>query len=250
MKPTGNLIILSGPSCVGKGPLCNAVQKFYPELYGNLYRLVLYNSRDRRPGEREGVDYYFRTREEMEAMKDLDNFVLMEVRGDLQGLDTGQLLQVLKDGQDVLFEGNPFIPRALWDLPQMSEVPMMKVFLSPVSRAEILWLKSQNADIHGTVVDAMRRKLLRRTQRQKGIISMKDLENIRQRRQSAPVELSLAWHFDWVISNHDGEDSENWTAFEYPVGDAFSTLQAFVSILQGQEPSCRGERWEADLWPE
>ncbi|KUG02468.1 guanylate kinase [hydrocarbon metagenome] len=248
MEPIGRLVVLSGPSCVGKGPLCNALQTFYPELYGNLHRLVLYNSRDPRPGERDGIDYHFRSREEIIQMKNRDDFILLEVRGDLQGLDVGELLSILRQGQDVLFEGNPFIPRALWTSPQMSEIPMLKVFLSPVSRREILWLKSHDADLPGVVSDAMRRKLLRRTQRQKGILSYQDLENIKQRSNSAPDELRLACQFDWVIPNHDGEDSENWTAFKYPVGDAFRALQTFVSILQGEEPFCWGERWEQELF--
>ncbi len=249
MKPIGKLIMLSGPSCVGKGPLCSALQTFYPELYSNMHRLVLYNSRDRRPGEREGIDYHFRSRPEMEKMRDKENFILLDVRGDLQGLDIEQLRYILEQGQDVLFEGNPFIPRALWDSPQMSEVPMLKIFLSPISKSEILWLRSQNADIAAIIVDVMRRKLLRRTQRQKGIMSFKDLENIKQRSNSAPEELRLACYFDWVIPNHDGEDSENWTAFDYPVGDAFMALQTFAAILQGEQPVCWGEHWEEDLWP-
>ncbi len=248
MEPIGRLVMLSGPSCVGKGPLCNALRTFYPQLYGSMHRLVLYNSRAPRPGESESIDYYFRSRDEIIQLGNRDNFILLDVRGDLQGLDVNELLRILRQGQDVLMEGNPFIPQALWNSPQMSEVPMLKVFLSPVSRDEILWLKSQDADIPGIVADAMRRKLLRRTQRQKGILSFKDLENIRQRSNSAPDELRLAYHFDWVIPNHDGEDSENWTAFKYPVGDAFMSLQSFASILQGEEPGCWGERWGPDLF--
>ncbi len=58
----GQLVILAGPSCVGKGPLHAALGKFYPEVAARLRKMVLYNSRAPRPGEREGVDYYFRTR--------------------------------------------------------------------------------------------------------------------------------------------------------------------------------------------
>jgi guanylate kinase len=249
MKTKGRLIILSGPSCVGKGSLCQALETFYPDLYYNMQRLVLYNSRDKRPGEREGVDYYFRSREQMESMRKGENFILLNVRGDLQGLDLQELLQLLDKGKDVLFEGNPFIPQALWNNPALSSIIMQKVFLSPISREEILWLKARKADPGRMVVDVMRRKLLRRTQRQKGILSMKELENIEERCKSAPEELRLAFCFDWVIPNHDGEDSENWNLFGYPIGDAFKSLQAFVLILQGQNPSAYAEKWEKELWP-
>ncbi len=243
MPIKGRLIILSGPSCVGKGPLCHALQTFYPELYDNMHRLVLYNSRDKRPGEKEGVDYYFRSREQMEKMQEGQDFILLNVRGDWQGLEVEQLLKLLRQGQDVLFEGNPFIPQALWKLPAFSLIPMLKIFLSPLSRGEILWLKAQNVDMGQMVMDIMRRKLLRRTQKQKSLLSLKDLENIEERCQSAPEELSLAPSFDWVIPNHDGEDSENWTAFGYPIGDAFKALEAFALILQGQDPSGLAEKW-------
>jgi guanylate kinase len=98
------------------------------------------------------------------------------------------------------------------------------------------------------VTDVMRRKLLRRTQRQKGILSLNDLENIERRAASAYVELKEAPHFDHVIPNHDGEDSENWDAFYYPVGDARKVLLAFADLLSGNVPSC-AEKWDMDLLP-
>jgi guanylate kinase len=65
----GRLVILSGPSCVGKSPLVKALAKFYPELQKTLQPLVLYNSRAARPGEIDGVDYHFRSREQVEKLK-------------------------------------------------------------------------------------------------------------------------------------------------------------------------------------
>jgi guanylate kinase len=92
----------------------------------------------------------------------------------------------------------------------------------------------------------MRRKLLRRTQRQKGILSLKELENIERRAASAHTELKEAPYFDYIIPNHDGEDSENWDAFYYPVGDARRALLAFADLVSGKVPSC-AEKWEADV---
>ena len=65
----GRLVILSGPSCVGKSPLRHALAKFYPEVWGRLQKLVLFNSRAPRPGEREGVDYHFRSRTQIEDLR-------------------------------------------------------------------------------------------------------------------------------------------------------------------------------------
>ncbi|HWP96871.1 MAG TPA: hypothetical protein VN426_08460 [Syntrophomonadaceae bacterium] len=242
----GRFIMLSGPSCVGKGPLCQALKNFYPDLEQTLHKLVLYNSRPPRPGEREGVDYYFRSREEMEALGGKENFVLLDVRGDLQGLDLDGLTSMLQRGENVFFEGNPFVPEALWELPELDLVPMLRIFLSPLSRAEVIWLKEQSVDLEQMVIDIMRRKLLRRTNKQKGILSLPDLENIEKRAKSAAIELGLAWQFDWVIPNHDGEDSENWNAFYYPVGDAWEALQYLASLLQHGHAE-GAERWERDL---
>ena len=94
----------------------------------------------------------------------------------------------------------------------------------------------------------MRRKLLRRTRRQKGELSDKDLENIERRAGSAYTELQEAWHFDHVIPNHDGEDSDNWDAFYYPLGEARNSMNAFVALLQGQLPA-GVEKWDARLLP-
>ncbi len=249
MISAGRLIMLSGPSCVGKGPLCQALKMFFPEMEQNLQKLVLYNSRRPRPGEIEGVDYYFRSREEIQSLGECEGFIILDVRGDLQGLNLAELRAILQSGRDAFFEGNPFVPQAIWSLPEMAEVPMLKVFLSPLSRHEIIWLTEQGASLPDLLTEMMRRKLLRRTKRQKGLLSLQDLVNIDQRASSAPLELQLAWQFDWVIPNHDGEDHENWTSFYYPAGDALKSLLCFAAILSGQEAPA-AEQWERHLWPE
>jgi guanylate kinase len=75
--------------------------------------------------------------------------------------------------------------------------------------------------------------LLRRTRRQKGELSLPDLQNIEARAGSAYRELQEAWHFQHVIPNHDGEDSEHWDAFYYPIGDARRALEAVAALLRG-----------------
>ena len=98
------------------------------------------------------------------------------------------------------------------------------------------------------VTDVMRRKLLRRAQRQKTQLSLKDLEEIERRAGSAYRELKEAHHFEYVIPNHDGEDSDIWEAFYHPLGDARRALLAVVAFLRGEGP--KGvEKWEKDLLP-
>ena len=245
---TGRLVILSGPSCVGKSPLAKTLTKFYPELRKTLQPLVLYNSRDARPGEVDGVDYHFRSREQIENLKVQHHFAVLDVRGDLQALDLQELSASLAKG-DVFFEGNPFVGRALQTSPALADVTRLSVFMSPLSRNEILFLKTKpSVSLPDLVTDVMRRKLLRRTRRQKDELSLRDLENIEKRAASAYRELQEAHFFQHVIPNQDGEDSENWDAFYYPLGNARVALLAFVSLLAGETPPVV-EHWEENLIP-
>jgi guanylate kinase len=242
--------MLSGPSCVGKGPLYSALRKFYPDLAGRLKQVVLYNSRDPRPGEQEGVDYYFRPREEIEELAKKPGFTSAIVRGDLQAIEVAGIKTILDRDKDAFFEGNPFIPAKLAELTELREIPTLKVFLSPLAREEILFFNDplQRTSLEKLLPDIMRRKLLRRAKRQKINLSLKDLENIEKRVASAIVELREAWKFDYVIPNHDGEDSEHWDAFYYPIGDARKALVIFAALLRGETPP-DVEHWEKDLVP-
>ena len=247
---SGKLIILSGPSCVGKSPLSTALGRFFPEIKKSLKPLVLYNDRSPRPGEKEGIDYYFRTRQQIESLKNSNKYIVLEVRGDLQALDIQELRDSLRES-DVFFEGNPFVGSILLELAQSQNIPNLNMFMTPVSKEEILFLKDSDSNIalQDLVTDIMRRKLLRRTKKQKSILSLKDLENIEKRASSAFRELGMAWQFSYVIPNHDGEDSENWDAFYYPLGDALRSLQSFVSLYRNEKTD-HVETWEKELLPD
>jgi guanylate kinase len=243
----GRLVILCGPSCVGKTPLTKALSKFHPKLYAGLHRLALYNSRRPRPGEMDGVDYHFRTREQVESLRADSRYAVIEARSDLQAVDV-QELESLLAGSDVLFEGNPYVGRALQTHARLESVRRLSIFVSPLSREEIAYLKApeRNGSLQEFVADVMRQKLLRRTSRHQGILSGADLSEIEKRAGSAYRELQEAWHFDHVIVNHDGEDSDNWNAFYYLIGDARKALENFVALLKG-EVAAGVEKWEEGL---
>jgi len=246
---TGRLVILSGPSCVGKTPLYKSLSKFYPELSAQLHKLVLVNSRAPRPGERDGADFHFRTRAQVEALRTDPRYAVLEARDDLQALDLQELDSLLQSG-DVFFEGNSNVARALQTHPRLTGVNRMSIFVSPLSQEEIIYLKApeRNILLPELLTDIMRRKLLRRTRRQKGELSANDLKDIESRAPSAYREMQEAWHFEYVIPNHDGEDSDNWEAFYYPLGDARKTLDAFAALLKGVVPP-NVEKWEEHLLP-
>lgn len=63
-KEKGILFILSGPSGVGKG----TVRKQLFKEATDLKYSVSMTTREKRPGEQEGVDYFFKTKEEFERL--------------------------------------------------------------------------------------------------------------------------------------------------------------------------------------
>jgi guanylate kinase len=241
------LIILTGPSCIGKSPLDKALKQFYPEIRENMQKLVLFNDRSPRPGEMEGIDYYFRKKEEIEAFRLVGNYIVMGVRGDLQALNLKELSSMLMKN-NVFFEGNPYVAEILQTHPQLKDYPKLSVFLSPLSKEEIEYFKdpSRNVKLPDIITEIMRRKQLRRKTRLKVELSIRDLDDVETRASSAYREMKMAWQFDYVLPNHDGEDSDNWEVFYYPVGDARKTMLNFVALLQGKEAE-GVEKWDKDF---
>ena len=243
----GRLIIIAGPSGVGKSPLYKALRKFYPEISNSLHRLVPHTSRPPRPDEVHGIDYHFNSAEKLQALRSDPAYLVTRVRGDLQALDIKQLIKDLKKN-DVIFEGNTLIGRALQVHEELEEVRRLSVFIAPLSAEEIKQFKKPESGVqlNDLVREVLRRKLLRRTERQKGVVSLADLQNIELRVSEAWDELKLAHHFDWVLPNHDGEDSDHWEAFYQPLGEARRTLQDLVNLLQGKK-AVHAERWKPGL---
>ena len=55
----GKLVVISGPSGVGKGTVINLLKEIYEEKNDKLYLSVSCTTRSPREGEIEGVSYYF-----------------------------------------------------------------------------------------------------------------------------------------------------------------------------------------------
>jgi len=241
------LIILTGPSCIGKSPLEKALAKLYPELRQTLHKLILFNDRPPRPGEKDGQDYHFRTTQELNQLSRDPGYLVMDVRGDLQALEMAYLKDIL-NSKNAFFEGNPYVAANLLNHSLLHDIPKMSIYLSPLSKAEIMELKDpeRKVNLEHFVTEVMRRKQIRRKTRQKVEMSQNDLQDVEKRASSAYRELKMAWQFEYVIPNHDGEDSDNWEMFYYPVGDARKTLLAFVEFLKGKVPDI-AEQWDKEL---
>jgi len=244
---TGTLVLLSGPSCVGKTPLVIALNKFYPDLGREYDPLVIYNSREARPGEKDCVDYHFLTEAQIESLKSNDQYIVIKARNDLQAIDLNELRKNLDTG-NVIYEGNPVVARLLLSHPDLKAIKKLSIFMSPLSRSEIkeYQLRSQDSAIEKYLTQIMKEKILRRAQSHKTELTGEYLADVELRASSAYAELKEAHYYDYVIPNHDGEDSDHWKGSEYPIGDAKKALDAFVHLVQTKESSI-AENWEADL---
>lgn len=95
------MIVLSGPSGVGKGTVCAALRKVAPEL---VYS-VSATTRSARQGEVEGVNYFFKTREQFQQMIDSDDMLeWAEYVGNMYGTPRRFVEETLRTGKDVILE--------------------------------------------------------------------------------------------------------------------------------------------------
>lgn len=93
------LIVISGPSGVGK----DSVLERMKERDLPFHFVVTATTRPKRPGEVDGVDYYFVTHDEFAEM--IEQGELLEyaiVYNDYKGIPKGQVRQALASGRDVM----------------------------------------------------------------------------------------------------------------------------------------------------
>ncbi|HBW36285.1 guanylate kinase [Desulfosporosinus sp. BICA1-9] len=100
-KGHGLLIILSGPSGAGKGTLCQELLRQVP----NLKYSVSMTTRSPRPGEVEGIHYFFRPQTEFEALIAVDELLEWASFCDnYYGTPRFAVEQAIQEGQDVILE--------------------------------------------------------------------------------------------------------------------------------------------------
>ncbi len=101
-KKNGELIIISGTTCAGKG----TVVKKLVEKNPNLKVSISYTSREKRDGEIEGKDYYFVSSEEFERkIQDGDFLEYAKVQyGKYYGTPKKEVHDLLEQGFDVILE--------------------------------------------------------------------------------------------------------------------------------------------------
>ncbi|TLS49972.1 guanylate kinase [Paenibacillus antri] len=97
----GLLLVLSGPSGVGKGTLCNRLRALSPEL---VYS-VSATTRKPREGEIDGVNYFFKTHEQFRAMIEAGELLeWAEYVGNYYGTPKSFVQQTIDQGKDIILE--------------------------------------------------------------------------------------------------------------------------------------------------
>lgn len=101
-KSRGNLIIISGTTCAGKGTVIEELLK----KNDNLALSISYTSRPKRENEVDKVDYYFVTKEEFEKkIKDGDFLEYAQVQYNAYyGTPKKEVIELLNSGKDVILE--------------------------------------------------------------------------------------------------------------------------------------------------
>jgi guanylate kinase len=168
----GLLIVISGPSGVGKDTLIQRLLK----RDGNLSKSVSFTTRPRRPDEVPGVDYVFTSREEFElARREGKLLESAEYDGNLYATSAPMVDDLRSAGRDTILkidvkgaeQVRKLVPGALF------------IFIAPPSMEEL-----------------ERRLAKRKTE------SAKDIAT---RREIAKTEMSYGPRYDFVVINDDVE---------------------------------------------
>ncbi|TMV51880.1 guanylate kinase [Paenibacillus mesophilus] len=168
----GLLIVLSGPSGVGKGTVCSMLRKLAPEL---VYS-VSATTRKPRAGETEGINYFFKSKEQFCSMIDKDELLeWAEYVGNCYGTPRSFVNETIHAGKDIILEIE--VQGAMQVKQRFPEGVF--VFLMPPSLGEL----RNRIENRGTETD----------------------DSIRSRLSVAAEEIRLLEHYDYAVVNDQVE---------------------------------------------
>jgi guanylate kinase len=164
----GLLLVLSGPSGVGKGTLCGRLRQLSPEL---VYS-VSATTRAPRAGEVDGVNYFFTSREQFRSMIDQGELLeWAEYVGNYYGTPKRFVKETIHSGKDIILEID--VQGAMQVKRHFPEAVF--IFLLPPSLQEL----QQRIVGRGTESES----------------------TIRSRMEVAAEELKLMEHYDYAVVN-------------------------------------------------
>ncbi len=126
----GRLIVLSGPSGVGKDTVVHQLRQLDPSLRYS----VSYTTREPRPGEADGVAYSFVDEPTFRGMAERGEFLeWAEVHGHLYGTSEARVKDALARGDDIVLKID--VQGAAWIRPRVAGAVF--IFLLPPSEEEL-----------------------------------------------------------------------------------------------------------------
>lgn len=172
--PGGMLIIISGPSGVGKDTIIEALRR---SPGGRAYHYVVTcTTRERRHGEVDGVDYHFLSQAAFERLRVSGELLeWAEVHGHLYGTPRGPVREALAAGQDVILKID--VQGAATVKARVPEA--LLIFLVPPS------------------LEALFQRLQSR--------ATETADELEIRQRNAAIELAQQDHYDYVVVNEDGQ---------------------------------------------
>lgn len=180
MSEASLVLVVSGPAGSGKTTLCSGLEAAFP---GRIRRLVTTTSRSPRPGEREGTDYHFLPESVFKQRIQEGRFIeWARVHGRYYGSETGQVLEMLERGCDLLLNIDVQGAAAFREAGRTH--PLLR------GRVHTLFVKPQSLE------------QLRRRMEQRGQDASEEIE---RRLQTARTEIAAAPDFDHVITSGSKE---------------------------------------------
>jgi guanylate kinase len=168
------LVIISGPSGVGKDTIIDALRKrrHDPEYH----YVVTCTTRAKRPGEVDGVDYIFLDRATFAARRKAGEFLeANDVHGNWYGTPRRQVREALAEGRDVILK---------------IDVQGAQVVKEKIPGALLIFL------IPPSLEDLFQRLLSRATE---------TADELELRQQNAAIELARQEDYDYVVTNETGQ---------------------------------------------
>jgi len=167
----GLMIVLSSPSGAGKTTLTRQMLSENP----NMTMSVSATTRRPRPGETDGTDYYFVSKDQFSAMIDEEEFLEhAKVFDNYYGTPRGPVEEALDQGKDVVFDIDW---QGAQQLTQAAQDDLVKIFILPPGMQELekrLRSRAQDSD-----------------------------EVIAKRMSKSEAEISHWAEYDYVIVNDD-----------------------------------------------
>ena len=177
----GRLIVLCGPAGVGKGTVLGRVREQHPQIWLS----VSATTRKPRPGEVDGVNYFFMTEQEFLAKEDAGEF-----------LETADVFGLAHYGTPV----KPVVEHLEQNIPVILEIDIQGA-RSVKQRAGELGLDVMTVFIAPPSFEELKRRLVGR--------GTETPEQQAKRLETAKIELAAEPEFDKVIVNNVVDDAAN-----------------------------------------